>query len=416
MKNLGIYIHIPFCAKKCAYCDFYSLPGKSQLMPKYRQAVINHIKESSRQLSGYYIDTVYFGGGTPSFFGADGLIAIFDALKQYGKVLVDSEVTLEANPDSVTKAELIKLRKAGFNRISIGVQDTDDESLQKLGRIHTFFDARNAVDTARTAGFKNVSIDLMYGLPFQSKEAWAATLAKALTLKPDHISCYGLKLAPGTEMYIYNDSPFMPDDDTQADMYLYAVEYLERFGYRQYEISNFSKKGYESLHNLKYWTGQEYLSFGAAASSYIGGMRFNNIADLEGYINNIASGEKIIEEIEKINDFEKASEYLMLGLRTTRGICESEYRSIYPADFSLILEKLKICEKHGWAVNNNDRWNFTPRGFLLSNILIGQVLDAQSEQGYVTPRPWQSEEELKKLRREAMYQKDIGDNSPFHGI
>ena len=268
-------------------------------------------------------------------------------MKQYGKVLLDSEVTLEANPDSVTKSELIKLRKAGFNRISIGVQDTDDESLQKLGRIHTFSDARNAVETARAAGFKNVSIDLMYGLPFQSKEAWAATLAKALTLKPDHISCYGLKLAPGTEMYIYSDSPFMPDDDTQADMYLYAVEYLERFGYRQYEISNFSKKGYESLHNIKYWTGQEYLSFGAAASSYIGGMRFNNIADIDGYINNIASGEKVIEEIEKINAFEKASEYLMLGLRTTRGICESEYRSIYPADFSLILEKLKICEKIG---------------------------------------------------------------------
>lgn len=416
MKTLGIYIHIPFCAKKCAYCDFYSLPGKSKLMPEYQKAVISHIHESARQLSGYYIDTVYFGGGTPSFFGADRLIEIFEALKRSGKVLVDSEVTLEANPDSVTTADLVKLRKAGFNRISIGVQDTDDENLKKLGRIHTFADAKKAVDSARDAGFKNVSIDLMYGLPSQTVESWSATLAKALTLKPDHISCYGLKLAPGTEMYIYNDSPFIPDDDTQADMYLYTVEYLERFGYRQYEISNFSKRGYESQHNLKYWAGQEYLGFGAAAYSYIGGMRFGNIADIEGYTNNIESGEKVIEQLEKINAFEKASEYLMLGLRTTRGICEEEYRAIYPADFSLILEKLKICEKHGWAVNNNDRWSFTPRGFLLSNILIGQVLDAQSEQGYVQPRPWQSEEELQKLRREALHQKDIGTDSLFHGI
>lgn len=416
MKTLGIYIHIPFCAKKCAYCDFYSRPGKTQLMPAYNKAVISHIQESARQLSGYYIDTVYFGGGTPSFFGADRLIEIFDALKQNGMVLVDGEVTLEANPDSVTKADLIKLRKAGFNRISIGVQDTDDEMLKKLGRIHTFAAAKEAVENARAAGFKNVSIDLMYGLPSQTKEAWATTLAKALTLKPDHISCYGLKLAPGTEMYIYNDSPFIPDDDTQADMYLYAVEYLERFGYRQYEISNFSKKGYESQHNLKYWRGQEYLGFGAAAYSYIGGMRFGNIADLDGYTKNIASGEQVIEQIEKIYAFEKASEYLMLGLRTTYGINEEEYRAIYPADFSLICETLKKFEKEGWAVNNNNRWSFTPSGFLLSNILIGQILDAQSEEGYIKPRPWQSEEELRKLRREALYQKDIGEDSMFHGI
>jgi len=416
MKTLGVYIHIPFCAKKCAYCDFYSLPGKTQLMPKYAHAVIEHIKESSRQLAGYYIDTVYFGGGTPSYFGADRLIDIFEALKQSGKVLVESEVTLEANPDSTTKADLIKLRKAGFNRISFGVQDTDDESLQKLGRLHTFASAREAVENARAAGFKNISIDLMYGLPFQTKESWAATLAKALTLKPDHISCYGLKLAPGTEMYIYNDSPFIPDDDTQADMYLYTVEYLERFGYRQYEISNFSKKGYESAHNLKYWAGQEYLGFGAAAHSYIGGMRFGNIADLDGYTKNIASGEKVIEQIEKINAFEKASEYLMLGLRTTRGICEEEYRAIYPANFSLIGETLKKFEKQGWAVHNNGRWSFTPQGFLVSNALIGQVLDAQSEEGYIKPRPWQSEDELRKLRREALHQKYIGEDSLFHGI
>ena len=416
MKTLGIYIHIPFCARKCAYCDFYSLPGKTQHMPRYAHAVVEHINESSRQLSGYYIDTVYFGGGTPSYFGADRLIDIFEALKQSGKVLVDSEVTLEANPDSTSKTDLIKLRKAGFNRISFGVQDTDDDMLKKLGRLHTFAKAREAVENARTAGFKNISIDLMYGLPSQTKESWAATLSKALTLKPDHISCYGLKLAPGTEMYIYHDSPFIPDDDTQADMYLYAVEYLERFGYRQYEISNFARKGYESAHNLKYWTGKEYLGFGAAAHSYIGNMRFGNIADIDGYTTGIETGEKIIEQIEKITPFEKASEYLMLGLRTSRGICEKEYRALYPANFGLISEKLKSWEKHGWTVNVNDRWSFTPQGFLISNALIGQLLDAQSEHSYVTARPWQNEDEIKLLKQESLNQKSLSEDTAFHGI
>lgn len=415
-KNLGVYIHIPFCARKCAYCDFYSLAGKNELMQKYHQAMLQHIKESAQQLAGYYIDTVYFGGGTPSYYGADRLIEIFDALKKNGNVLIESEVTLEVNPDSIKKADLVKLRKAGFNRVSVGVQSTDDDILKKIGRLHNFAAAQEAVTNARLAGFKNVSIDLMYGLPSQSRENWAETITKAMTLKPDHISCYGLKVAEGTELYILKDTPFLPDDDTQADMYLYAVEALARYGFRQYEISNFAKKGYESRHNMKYWTGAEYLGFGAAAHSYIGSVRYGNIADIQAYTENIFSGENIVEQVEKINTFEQASEYLMLGLRTVHGISEEEYRSIYPADFAPIEEKLKICEKHGWAVNNGGRWNFTPRGFLLSNILIGQALDAQSEQNSAQPRPWQPDKPVSKKKELTYISREDEEEALFHGI
>lgn len=388
MKKLGVYIHIPFCAHKCSYCDFYSLSGCDKLMPKYQHALLRHIKESSSQLSEYYIDTVYFGGGTPSYYGADRLVELFDSLKQNCNVLIDSEVTAEVNPDSITKDALIKLCKAGFNRISIGVQSADDATLKRIGRTHNFAACERAVENARIAGFKNISVDLIYGLPSQSAEDWSKTLTRILALKPEHISCYGLKISDNTEMAMYKNSPFLPDDDAQADMYLYAAEILAKFGYRQYEISNFSKPGFESLHNLKYWTCNEYIGFGAAAHSYLGSLRYSNISDIEKYIDGIVSGHEIIDYNERINAFERASEYLMLGLRTVHGISEAEYKKIYPLDFSAIEAKLKICEKHNWAVRSGDRWHFTPKGFLVSNILIGQVLDAHSEQDFNRPHPW----------------------------
>ncbi len=377
-KYLGIYFHIPFCASRCSYCDFYSLAGASGLTSKYQKALLTHIRESAVQLGDYYIDTVYFGGGTPSFYGASRLVELLDALKRYGRLLVDSEITAEVNPDSVTLQDLVRLRRAGFNRLSIGIQSTHDETLRKIGRIHNYAAAENAVKNARTAGFGNVSIDLIYGLPGQTLEIWAEDLSRASALKPDHISCYGLKLAEGTEMYVLKGSPFLPDDDVQADMYLYTVEYLARQGFIQYEISNFAKKGRESRHNMKYWTGQEYLGFGAAAHSFIGNTRFSYIADAAAYCSAMEDGSSLIDQIEAIDALGLAGEYLMLGLRTTRGISEEEYRQIYPADFSRIEELMQSFEHYGWAVSPNGRWRLTPKGFLISNVLIGQVLDAQA--------------------------------------
>ena len=252
-KSLGIYVHIPFCRSKCEYCDFYSIPGarSRDLMDRYLDAVILHIREAAQGAAGYEVDTVYFGGGTPSFFGAGGLAKIFAEIDRRFDVSRDAEVSLEANPDSVTLPMLMRLRRAGFNRISIGVQSDDDAQLKALGRPHTYRQAQQAVSLSRRAGFDNVSVDLMFGLPSQSRESWMQTLRNVIDLKADHISCYGLKVEPGTKLWTYKDCANLPDDDAQADMYFYAVETLEQFGYHQYEISNFALKsrtrGYGSL-------------------------------------------------------------------------------------------------------------------------------------------------------------------------
>jgi oxygen-independent coproporphyrinogen-3 oxidase len=389
-KNLGVYIHIPFCVGKCAYCDFYSLAGHEKLMPAYQHALLYHIKEYAPQLDGYLTDTVYFGGGTPSYYGSDRLISIFNALKKYGHILLDAEVTAEVNPDSITKADLIRMHRAGFNRLSIGVQSANDALLKSLGRRHNFAAAEEAVKNAREAGFKNINIDLIFGLPSQSRDEWADTLNKAAALKTEHISCYGLKIEEGSQLYIYKDSPFMPDDDTQADMYLYAVETL--IGFKQYEISNFARRGYESRHNMKYWLGDEYLGFGAASHSYIGGVRYNYISDLEKYSENVLAGKNIVDLSEEITDFEKASEYLMLRLRTTKGISEEEYTDIYPCSMDKTVELLRHYEAQGWAVLSDGRWSFTPSGFLLSNTLIGEILDTQTKQRSEMIKPWDKPE------------------------
>jgi len=393
-KKVGIYVHIPFCKSKCAYCNFYSLceaSGGDKLIPNYHSAVIRHIEEYAAQLDGYLIDTVYFGGGTPSYYGASRLIGILSALKNNGHVLLNSEITAEVNPGSITKEELVKLRRAGFNRLSIGIQCADNETLGTIGRTHTFEEAEETFYDARQAGFKNISVDIIFGLPSQDKEAWAQTVQRVAGLKSEHISCYSLKIEEGTELFEYKDSPFLPDDDAQADMYLYAVDMLARFGYKQYEISNFAKRGYESKHNMKYWLGEEYIGFGSGAHSYVGQCRYSFTEDVEAYTEQIRLGQKIIEHDEQMSDFENAGEYLMLRLRTTHGISEEEYYNIYRLKMDFVLELLHRYEESGWAMYKEGRWRFTPMGFLLSNVLIGEMLEAQTKQRTQISKPWQTE-------------------------
>ena len=391
-KKIGIYIHIPFCASKCAYCNFYSVAGHERVMQSYYNVLIKHIEEYSAQLDGYITDTVYFGGGTPSHFGAVRLIGILNALKKHGHVLLDSEVTAEVNPGGIAKEDMMRLKKAGFNRLSIGVQSADDKMLENLGRKHKFSDVGETVKNAREAGFSNISVDVIYGLPSQDITTWAETVVKTAALKPEHISCYGLKLEEGTPLYIFKESPFLPSDDNQADMYLYAVETFARFGYRQYEISNFARRGFESKHNMKYWLGEEYIGFGAAAHSYVGNSRYSYVEDLHKYIERVESGQHaVVEYSEEMSDFENAGEYLMLRLRTIHGISEEEYYNIYRLKMDLILELLKKYEENGWAIFKDGRWRFTPKGFILSNALIGELLDAQTKQRTQISRPWQTE-------------------------
>ena len=394
-KRLGIYIHIPFCASKCSYCDFYSLAGCDHLMPEYHKALLRHIEESSAAIKNYEIDTVYFGGGTPSFYGADRIIEIFNALKLNGNVRIDSEVTVECNPDSVSFNALRLMRQEGINRISFGVQASDNNLLKLIGRRHNFQQAIHALQDARKAGFDNVSIDLMYGLPSQTKTDWADTLAKVIELHPEHISCYGLKLEEGTPMHRdYANSPILPDDDEQADMFSFAAELLERYGYHHYETSNFAAKGFESKHNLKYWNLDDYMGFGPGAHSSVGNLRYSFVKDLKQYIAGVERNMSIIDEYEAIGSLEKAAEYIMLAMRTSHGISENDYRVRCQCDWKPIAKVLEAFRKKGWVEQNGERWHFTIPGHLISNTLIGIMLEAQAG-NRLEFTPWIEMEEAK---------------------
>ena len=386
--KLGVYIHIPFCVSKCGYCDFYSVPGGSRRMPDYQSALLSHISESAEAMQSYEIDSIYIGGGTPSCYGAKRIIEILDELKRMGNVRLDSEITLEVNPDTVKLDELKALRREGVNRLSVGVQSANNDILKILGRRHNCLQAEQAVDTARRAGFENVSLDLIYGLPSQTKGDWADTLSRALELHPEHLSCYALKLEEGTPMYRrYLGSPLIPDEDEQADMYLYTVDTLKHYGFEQYEISNFAVPGYESRHNMKYWRLEDYMGFGPGAHSCVNGVRYSYVRDLDKYISAVVGDSMIIDEYEPIVPVQKAAEYLMLGMRTVHGISQAEYHRIYRSDWTPIEETFELFDKKGWATKKDGRWSLTPAGFLISNVLINAVLEAQTG-AKVENNPW----------------------------
>ena len=378
---LGIYIHVPFCRSKCQYCDFYSLTTKEDsLLDGYLDAVCSHIREAGTLAPGYLVDTIYFGGGTPSFFGADGMAEILTAIRKSFDVAHDAEITFEANPDSVSDRLLRRLRSEGFNRVSLGIQCDDDEILKKIGRPHSYEQAVHAVQRIRKLGFRNLSLDLMYGLPGQSLQDWERTLQNVLKLMPEHISCYGLKVEEGTPLYEYREYCNLADDDTQADMYLSAVEILRQHGYRQYEISNFCRRGHVSRHNLKYWSGGEYLGFGPDASSDFGGRRFAIIRDLEGYIDGIRNGGQVLREVQEVPPRERAGEYLMMRLRTVSGLDPREYEKKYLLPFAPLQKALEKNQEQSLAERTFDgRWHLTPAGFLVSNTIISDLLLIQEQ-------------------------------------
>ena len=378
--KLGIYIHIPFCRSKCDYCDFYSLAGQEGRMDDYQKALITHMKETAPQTRGWQIDTVYFGGGTPSYYGEKRLRELLRLIAKRFDLAKDAEITVECNPDSVDLKLLQSLRRAGVNRLSLGVQSACDRELECLHRPHTFAQAVAAVSAARAAKFQNISLDLIYGLPGQTMEGWQDTVEQVLALKPEHLSCYGLKVESGTPLdYRVSRGERLPDDDQQADMYLWTVDRLAQEGYRQYEISNFARSGFQSRHNLKYWMGHPYIGFGPGAHSDFGGRRYSFLRDLEGYISGVLEGGAVIDSSDLIPSRERGSEYLMLRLRTTRGIEEWEYRREFFLNFDPIEQKLEDYERHGWAERHDRRWNLTPKGFLVSNQLIGDLLTIQEE-------------------------------------
>lgn len=377
-NSLGIYIHIPFCCSKCDYCDFYSLAGCTTSMDAYQKALLAHIKETARLAKGHQVDSIYFGGGTPSFYGEKRLRELLSALHRRFNIVKGAEITVEANPESVDRLSLLRLRRAGVNRLSLGMQSANDEQLAALHRAHNFSHVLGAVVAARSAKITNLSLDLIYGLPGQDLASWKDTVDKAIALQPEHLSCYGLKVEEGTPLAgRVARGEVLPDDDVQADMYLWLVTRLEEAGYHQYEISNFAKVGKESRHNLKYWLSRDYIGLGPGAHSDFGGRRYSFVKNLDEYIAGVLEGRNIVEDSELIPNRERSGEYLMLRLRTARGIEEWEYRREYFMNFDPIEIKLAFYEHQGWTTRCEQRWRFTPKGFLLSNQLIGELLDCQ---------------------------------------
>ena len=377
-KPLGLYLHIPFCKKKCDYCDFYSLAGAEDRMDAYTAALETHLAEIAPRAAHHLVDTVYVGGGTPTLLGAKRLCRLLKAVQKKYEVARDAEITLEANPESAGDWKVLReLRRAGFNRLSLGMQSADDRELAAIGRIHTADQVKAAVAAARKAKFTNLSLDLIFGLPGQTMELWKQNLTAAVDLAPQHISCYGLKVEEGTPLFLRREQENLPGDDLQSDMYLWAVDFLFRHGFPQYEISNFARPGYESRHNLKYWTLGEYAGFGPGAHSDFGDVRYAYEKDLEGYIQNVTQqGAPLLSENERLPALDRDTEWIMLGLRTVRGLEPKEFERRFRRRFDCFLPFLSQCREAGYAVQEEGRWHLTPTGFLVSNQIIGGMLDA----------------------------------------
>ena len=379
MENtLGLYLHIPFCRSKCDYCDFYSLAGRDDRMDDYQRALLQQILETAPRAKKQTVNSVYIGGGTPTWYGEKRLLELMAAVRKRFDLSKDVEFTLEANPDSVDGKMLKRLRRAGVNRLSMGMQSSCDGELRAVHRPHTFRQVEEAVKAARDAKIKNLNLDLIYGLPGQTGKSWRDSVEAALALGPEHLSCYGLTVEEGTPLARrVAGGERLPSDDEQAERYLWTVGRLAQAGFEQYEISNFSKTGYQSRHNLKYWMGRPYVGLGAAAHSDFGGCRYSFVRDLEGYIRGVLGDSRLVDEMDEIPRRERGNEYLMLRLRTVHGIEEWEYRREYYMNFDPIAAKLSEYEQRGWAARSGRRWHFTPEGFLLSNRLIGELMGLQ---------------------------------------
>ncbi len=380
-EKLGIYIHIPFCRSKCDYCDFYSLAGRENRMDDYQKALLAHLKETAPMARSFSVDTVYFGGGTPSCYGEKRLRELLSAIKKHYRLEKKAEITFEANPDSADFRALRALRRAGFNRVSFGYQSACPAELESIHRLHTVEQGDGAVAAARQAKLKNISLDLIYGLPGQTMDSWRQTVERALSLEPEHLSCYGLKVEEGTPLAArVAAGEVLPDDDIQADLYLWTVDRLTQAGYAQYEISNFAKPGFTSRHNLRYWLMRPYIGFGPGAHSDFGGRRYAWVRDLEGYIKGVLEGTPLLDSQDLIPQEARRGEYLMLGLRTARGIEEWEYRGTYFMDFTPLEARLREFQAQGWAEKTDQgRWRFTPKGFLISNQLLVDLLERQEK-------------------------------------
>ena len=363
MSSLGIYIHVPFCGRKCAYCDFYSVNWTKTAAESYTAAVLRNIRHYSD--NSQLVDTVYFGGGTPSLLAPQQIGNIIDEIRKGFQLADDAEITLEANPCTLNAEKLAQLRSIGVNRLSIGVQSMIDEELKVLGRVHTAERAEQAVLDAAAAGFENISCDLMIALPEQKAESLRYSAEKLAALPIQHISAYILKTENGTPFDCEEIRRRLPDEDASAELYLQMVELLEKRGFMQYEVSNFAKKGYESRHNCRYWKCMDYIGIGPAAHSCYKEKRFAVERDLADFISSPVQNVTVTDE--SPCGFE---EFAMLRLRLKEGLHLSDVEE-HRAE---ILKKLPPIVKEGYADTDGERVWLTAKGFLMSNSVIEYLI------------------------------------------
>ena len=348
MEELGIYIHIPFCKQKCFYCDFCSFANKNEMQEKYVETVINEIKNITHK-EKYTVTTIYFGGGTPSILNPEYIKNILQEIKSSFKILDDAEITIEINPGTVNEEKLKRYKEYGINRLSIGLQSANDKILKNIGRIHDYKQFEETFFFARKCGFKNINVDLMIGLPTQAIEDVKQTLEKIIQKNPEHISVYSLIIEEGTtiEKLINENKLQLPDEETERIMYWTVVNKLKENGYNQYEISNFSKKTYESKHNTNCWKQKQYIGLGTSAHSYLNKKRYSNTNNIEEYIKNIQESNisKNITIHEEQTEESTMNEYMLLGLRMIQGININEFKQKFKTDptikYKEILEKLQ---------------------------------------------------------------------------
>ncbi len=377
MKKLALYIHVPFCVQKCLYCDFLSATADEKVQRRYVDSLIREMEYWKRRMEGVYeIETVFIGGGTPTALAPELIERIGEAVGKF-RLSLTHEYTMEANPGTITVGHVVAMKRAGVNRVSLGVQSVQPGELQRLGRIHTYESFVESYHLLRQQGVTNINVDLMADIPGQTLESYTDTLDKILALQPEHISSYSLIIEEGTpyaEMYQQGRLQ-IPSEETDRQMYALTKERLATEGYERYEISNYAKKGYACQHNLTYWQMGEYLGIGLGAASYVNGIRFSNERDLKQYLSQNAD-QHVVEQ-HSLSRREEMEEFVFLGLRKIQGISMEEYRQRFQVDFSQIYQNI-LPELMGAGLlaesEKRDRIYLTDRGIDVSNAVLAEFL------------------------------------------
>jgi oxygen-independent coproporphyrinogen-3 oxidase len=378
MKKIGIYIHIPFCRQKCGYCDFYSTRWNDYDEKKFTEAVISEIKSYNDKLNGNCIaDTIYFGGGTPSIVNPENLSRIMENLHQTIEIDDYPEISMEANPNTLTVEKLKAYREIGINRISVGIQSLNDKILKKIGRIHNSNEAIDSINMCKQTGFKNINADVMFNIPGQSIKDVESTLSKIIRTGIRHISFYSLKLENGTPMYDLekNGKITMPDENLEREMYYEGRSLMEKNNIFQYEISNFAESGFECRHNLKYWNQEEYIGIGPSAHSFLNSIRYSNSQNLYLYCENSFKGifERIIEE--ELDKDDLMIEYIMLQLRLTEGLNAEDFKKKFSTDFKETYKmQINYLVKNDLLEINDNFVRLTKKGMDISNYVIEEFM------------------------------------------